>query len=200
MRLNDLTGRCLAPAYLGDNMKSNGHMKSPSIQFNAPAKAVGHEVVVEIRFVDKSGRVTNHTMRMSRQKLSRSKTTIGELYRRFSALAIIATVLMSTGSLTAQPVTFPAVGTLTLTTNSYTNGIYKDRTITTYYGEQISFKGTNSGIVHEQSSNFVGRVESRRQLLTEKGWVWAPMYAPFGPSGIPPLPTPQEPNPRRITE
>lgn len=112
----------------------------------------------------------------------------------FIAVALLFAV---TGS--AQ-VTFPAVGTLMLTTNSYTNGIYKDRTITTYYGELVTFRGTNNGVVHEQSSNCVDRVESRREIFTGKEWVRAPMYVPIGPSGYPPLPTIQEPNPRRITE
>lgn len=113
---------------------------------------------------------------------------------------IFLSVLLAFGwNMSAQPVKFPAVGTFTFTTNSITNGIYKDRTITTYFGEVVILRGTNNGVVYELSTNCVDRIESRQEMFDGKEWVRKPMSAP--PSllpGSPGGPLPQNPNPHRI--
>lgn len=113
---------------------------------------------------------------------------------------LIVSVLLTCGwNVSAQPSVFPSVGTFTLTTNSFTNGVFKDRTITTYFGEVVILRGTNNGMVYELATNCVDRIESRREMFNGKEWVRAPMSAP--PSllpGSPGGPLPQNPNPHRI--
>lgn len=98
-------------------------------------------------------------------------------------------------------VTFPAVGNFMLTTNSQTNGVFRDRTITTYYGEQVILRGTNNGLVYELRTNIVERIESRRENFDGEKWVRSPMSVPPSlPPGSPGGPLPQNPNPHRIDQ
>lgn len=107
----------------------------------------------------------------------------------------LAMAMAVTGAL-AQTVTFPATVTFQIATNSTETGstFSKDKTITTHITEEYRVTFTNGTQVITLGTNFLDRTETRRFVLTDKGWVKAPMLAP---SGQPP-PLPQHPNPHRI--
>lgn len=102
-------------------------------------------------------------------------------------------MVMATVANTAE---FPAVVTFRIATNSTETGSFysKDKTITTHVTEEYRVKWTNNNQVIELGTNFLDRTETRRFVLTDKGWVKAPMLAPSGQ----PTPLPQHPNPHRV--